>query len=89
MTWAQRFDEGIVLADGSRLHTLQHAANYIAALPKEQSDAADWKLALEALTLAAKRSDYVQLARAVMLKALEPPAPEPPPKSSPKLRIVR
>jgi hypothetical protein len=85
MTWAQKFDDPIVLAGGNRLHTLQDAANYIAALPIEQRDAADWKLALEALTLAAKRRDYVQLARAVMMKALEPPPLEPPP----KLRIVR
>lgn len=72
MTWSKRFAEPIVLPDGRRLTTLQDAANYIASLPTEQSNSSDWKLAMEALTLAAERRDYEQLARAIVMKALEP-----------------
>jgi hypothetical protein len=67
------------------LRTLQDAADYIAALPKAESETPDWNLATEALALAAERSGYEKLARAAMLKALQPPpAPEPP-----RLRIGR
>ena len=86
--WFKRFPSPIVLADGRRLHTLQDARDYIAALPKAESEASDWRLAMEALTLAAERSGYERLARAAVVHALQStPAPEPP--KPPKLRVIR
>lgn len=73
MKWSKRFESPIVLANGRKLITLADAVDHIAALPLEEQDAPDWKLAMEALTLASERSGYEQLARAVMMKALEPP----------------
>jgi hypothetical protein len=73
MKWSKQFESPMVLANGRKLFTLADAADYIAALPLEVQDAPDWKLAMEALNLASKRSGYEQLARAVMMKALEPP----------------
>jgi len=54
------------------INKMQDAADFIAALPESERDTDDWKLAMEALTLAARRRDYEQLARAVVMKALEP-----------------
>jgi hypothetical protein len=89
MPWFKRFPNPITLADGRKLLTLQDAVDYITALPKVESDAADWKLASEALALAAERRGYERLARAAMMRALQPPlAPEPPPEPR-RLRIVR
>lgn len=73
MKWSKRFESPIVLANGRKLITLADAADYIAGLSMEEQDAPDWKLAIEALNLAAERRDYEQLARAVMINALEPP----------------
>lgn len=49
MAWFKRFTTAILLPNGRRLLTLQDASDYIAALPKAESDAADWQLAMEAL----------------------------------------
>jgi hypothetical protein len=74
-SWSKRFYDPILLADGRRLVTLQDAADYIASLLPAERDADDWKLAMEALTLAARRRDYERLAPAVVMKALEPAQP--------------
>jgi hypothetical protein len=44
------------LPDGRKLLTLRDAAEYIAALPKAQHDAADWQVAMKALLLSAQRT---------------------------------
>jgi hypothetical protein len=95
LMWFKRFDTPILLPDGGRLLTLQDAADFIAALPKAERDAVEWRLAMEALVIAAERGGSVMLASVAILKALnrgEPPPPEPepePPPAPPKLRIVR
>jgi hypothetical protein len=73
MKWSKQFESPIVLANGRKLITLADAADYIAALPSEEQNAPDWRLAMEALNLASERRDYEQLARAVVMRALEPP----------------
>ena len=86
--WFKRFPTPILLSDGRRLHTLQEALDYIADLPSSESAAPDWRLAKEALILAAERSGHERLARTGMLHALQlTRAPEPP--KPPKLRVVR
>jgi hypothetical protein len=48
---------------------LRDAADYITGLPKEQSDLAQWQVAIEALILVA-RSGPTMLARIAFMKAL-------------------
>lgn len=88
MAWFKRFPSPIVLAHGGRLHTLEDALNYIAALPEAESDTSGWRLAKEALNLAAERSGHERLARAAMLQALQSPRASKPP-NVPKLHVVR
>lgn len=96
MTWFKRFASPILLPDGSALLTLHDASDHIVALPSAEYDAAEWKVAREALFAAAERDAPVMLAWAAVLNALHrekpPPAPEPPdtpPPKPPRLRIVR
>ena len=70
MAWFKRFTTAILLPNGRRLFTLQDASDYIAALPKAESDAADWRLAMEALVAAAEHGGQVELAWAALHKAL-------------------
>jgi hypothetical protein len=67
--WKRRFEDPILLPDGTSLHTLRDAADYVTGLPKEQSDLAQWQLAVEALMLVA-RSGPTMLARIAFMKAL-------------------
>jgi len=48
---------------------LRDAADYITALPKEQSDLARWQVAIEALMLCSRGGDPM-LARIAFVKAL-------------------
>jgi hypothetical protein len=68
--WQRRFEDSILLPDGRSLHTLRDAADYITGLPKEQSDLAQWQVAIEALILVA-RSGPTMLARIAFMKALD------------------
>ncbi len=43
--WQRKFDDPVTLHDGRMLITLRHAADYITALPKEESDLAKWQVA--------------------------------------------
>jgi len=67
--WQRRFEDPILLPDGRSLHTLRDAVDYITDLPKEQSDLAQWQVAIEALILVA-RSGPTMLARIAFMKAL-------------------
>ena len=64
--WQRRF---VPLPDGKSLHTLRHAADYITGLPKEQSELAQWQVAIEALMLCSRGGDPM-LARIAFMKAL-------------------
>jgi hypothetical protein len=67
--WQRRFGDPIALPDGGRLHTLRDAADYLTTLPEEESELAQWQVAIEALMLAA-RSGPTMLARIAFMKAL-------------------
>jgi hypothetical protein len=67
--WQRRFDDPILLPDGGSLHTLRDAADHITGLSKEESDLAQWQLAIEALMLCSRGGDPM-LARIAFMKAL-------------------
>jgi len=77
MSWSRQFDDPIPLPHGDALVTLRDAAEYIAALPKREHDAADWQNAMQAL-----KSGPTVLARIAVLRALnrDKPAPSPAPR---------
>jgi hypothetical protein len=91
MAWFARFATPILLPNGCKLISLQDAADYIAALSQAERDAADWRLASEALRVAAERAGHDGVAWAAMRRALngsnQPPEPEPSPAR--KFRIVQ
>jgi hypothetical protein len=67
--WSTEFEDPVVLPDGRQLLTLRDAADYITELPKEQSDLAEWQVAIEALMLCI-REGHPLLARIAFMKAL-------------------
>ena len=67
--WQRRFEDPIPLPDGRSLHTLRDAADYITGLPKEQSDLAQWQVAIEALILCGRGGEPL-LARIAFMRAL-------------------
>lgn len=69
MPWSTEFEDPIVLPDGRKLLTLKDAGDYIAKLPKEQSDLAEWQVAIEALMLCIREGQPL-LARIAFMKAL-------------------
>ena len=93
MVWFKRFYDPIVLPDGRELLTMRDAAEYIAALPKAEHDAADWQVAMETLILVAERDGPEMLARIAVMKALNRDAatatPAPRRKPAKVFRIVR
>ena len=67
--WQRKFEDPIILPNGRRLHTLREAADYITALPEQESKLAQWQVAIEALMLVA-RNGPTMLARIAVMKAL-------------------
>jgi hypothetical protein len=67
--WQRRFEDPIALPDGRLLNTLRDAADYITALPEEESELAQWQVAIEALILISQ-SGPTMLARIAFMKAL-------------------
>ena len=67
--WQRCFKDPILLPGGKSLHTLRDAADYITDLPKEQSDLAQWQVAIEALMLCSRGGDPM-LAHIAFMKAL-------------------
>jgi hypothetical protein len=54
MPWSTLFDEPIRLRGGAKLSTLQHAADYIVALPEHVQRETRWQTAIENLINAAE-----------------------------------
>jgi hypothetical protein len=67
--WSTRFEDPIVLPEGRQLLTFKDAADYITELPKEESDLAQWQVAIEALMLCSRDGPQMQ-ARVAFMKAL-------------------
>ena len=72
MSWSRQFDDPIPLPHGDALVTLRDAAEYIAALPKREHDAADWQNAMKAL-----KSGPTVLAQIAVLRGLNRHKPAP------------
>ncbi|MCG2665869.1 hypothetical protein ACFPFP_02860 [Bradyrhizobium sp. GCM10023182] len=67
--WGRPFEEPIEVT-GRSLATLRDAGEYIAALPKKEHDAAEWRAAMEALLLVVERGGPTMLARIGVVRAL-------------------
>src|SRR5437879_6681119 len=68
--WYRKFDAPIALSDQRTLVTLHDAANYITALPDEESSAAEWQAAIEALILVVELGGPTMFARIGVMRAL-------------------
>ncbi len=69
MTWSRAFDEPIALPDGRTQVRLLDAGEYIAALPKKEHDAPEWRAAA-ALLLVVERGGPTLFARIGIMRAL-------------------
>ena len=67
--WQRKFEEPIPLPGDRKLVTLRDAADYIARLPKKESDLPEWQTAIEVLMLVS-RSGPTMMARIGVMKAL-------------------
>lgn len=68
--WRRKFDDPIELPDGRVLVTLRDAATYITELPKKESAALEWQIAISELMLAVERNPPTMLARIGFMQAL-------------------
>ena len=83
--WRRRFDDPISTPDGKTLRTLEDAAEYVLALPKNMQDEPAWQFAAECLKNAAEREiAWMWFARPAMMHALlgDDPIPIGNPKSA-------
>jgi hypothetical protein len=72
MPWSTPFDEPIALRGGTKLSTLQHAADYIMKLPAEIQQQPHWQTAVENLINAAETGGgWLMFARIAMMRALD------------------
>ncbi len=70
MSWSRKFDDPIILPDGSQLVTLLDAGNYITSLAKAEQQLDEWQAAIEALMMAAEGRGPLMHAHIGMLRAL-------------------
>jgi hypothetical protein len=71
MPWSTPFDEPIRLRGGSRLATLQDAADYIMKLPEDVQQQQGWQVAVENLINAAESGGgWLMFARIGVMRAL-------------------
>jgi hypothetical protein len=74
MSWSRHFNTPIKTPDGKTLRTLQHAAEYVLALPPNVQKEPPWQAAAECLTNAAEREiAWMWFARSAMMRALHGP----------------
>jgi hypothetical protein len=71
MPWSTPFDEPIRLRGGRSLTTLQHAADYIMKLSRQEQQQQHWQIAVENLINAAETGGgWLMFARIGMMRAL-------------------
>jgi hypothetical protein len=71
MPWSTPFDDPIPLGGGSRLSSLQQAADYVMALPDHVQQEAHWQTAVEILINAAESGGgWLMFARIAFVRAL-------------------
>jgi hypothetical protein len=71
MPWSTPFDQPILLRGGGKLTTLQHAADYIMALPADVQQQELWQIAVENLINAAETGGgWLMFARIGVMRAL-------------------
>ena len=71
MSWSKRFNEPIVLADGTTLRTLQEAIQYLAdTIPTAEQDHETVLIAADHLTRSAEQNYPMYFARAATLQAI-------------------
>jgi hypothetical protein len=71
MPWSTPFETPIRLRGGSKLTTLQHAADYIMKLPEDEQQQECWQVAVENLINAAETGGgWLMFARIGMMQAL-------------------
>ncbi|MDH2402012.1 hypothetical protein QCM77_18905 [Bradyrhizobium sp. SSUT18] len=93
MSWARSFDDPIPLPGRKPLRTLLQAGEYIAALPKKEHAAPEWRAAMEALLLVVERGGPTMFARIGIMRALNSGKPGPDlqsrRKSAKKYRVIQ
>jgi hypothetical protein len=67
--WGRPLEDPIGV-DGRELVTLRDAGEFIAALPKKDHDALEWRAAMEALLLVVERGGPTMFARIGIMRAL-------------------
>ena len=71
MPWSTPFEAPIRLRGGGTLTTLQHAADYIMKLPRDEQQQECWQIAIENLIKAAETGGgWLMFARIGMMRAL-------------------
>ena len=68
--WRARFDDPIPLPRGRPLVTLKDAGRHITKLPKDEHEAAEWQVAMEALILVSTLGGPSMFARIGVMRAL-------------------
>ena len=74
--WRRPFEYPIGIGDRA-LVTLLDAGEYIAALPKKEHEAAEWRAAMEALLLVVERGGPTMFARIGIMRAMNVGKPDP------------
>lgn len=84
LSWSTPFDDPIPLPDGREILTLEDAARYILTLGDREAKSEPWKVAGEALIMAAEDRGPVMHARIGMLRAINHGKPRPAPQARKK-----
>lgn len=92
MAWSRRFEDPIQLPDGRELRTLRDAAKYVMKLPGKSRQSEPWRIAVEALLMAAEDRGPLMHARIGLLRALnhgKEPSNVRTPRAAKSYRIIR
>jgi hypothetical protein len=94
MKWSYRFDDPVLMPDGSTIQTIGEAAEYATSLPRKVGNKPHWQRAADALHQAAEHGGpFVFIARISFAEAVygedEPPIGNPESKKGHKWRTKR
>lgn len=71
MSWDQEFHDPIALPDGRKPFTIRNAAQFVLAMPDDQSALAHWETAIECLMLVAEHGGDPMFPHIAMVQALQ------------------